>query len=31
VNINDFELQMYLRSCGRQKHKRDAKANDRFP
>jgi hypothetical protein len=31
MNINDFELQMYLRSCGRQKYKRDAKANDRFP
>ena len=30
MNINDFELQMYLRSCGRQKYKRDAKANDRF-
>jgi hypothetical protein len=30
MNINDFELQMYLRSCGRQKYKRDAKANDRL-
>jgi hypothetical protein len=30
MNINDFELQMYLRSCGRQKYERDAKANDRF-
>ena len=30
MNINDFDLQMYLRSCGRQKYKRDVKANDRF-